>query len=255
MSCRRIAIAACLFVTLTGAAPSHPREHGFHYVQDCARGKNWVRVEKSGALKKMYKLVSEATGRQWLPVYSCIRDQDKQDEILRANKCAPRFGDIPCSGRIAANISEHTRGVAGDFFLRHTGASKEDLCRMLSQIRARANGGRGGITYYGTDLMKDPDTGERVRLSALHIDVGTDGGDPSNPAYGDWCNWGACEKVLGEGHCKRTKFRLKRAEIEEEIAKAKLGQSQGSIAGLNKALRMLTQDCKPGDTRCRDNFK
>jgi len=247
-------------ILLTAAAhadslPQHSRADGFHYMQDCARDQHWVRVEASKPLQAMYKVVSQGQGNQWLPVYSCIRDQDAQDKILAANHCAPRFGDVQCSGRIAANISEHTRGTAGDFFIRDFQGKPEVLCRILDQARTTANGGRGGITYYGTDTMKDPNTGEMAKMSALHMDIGTDGNTPSNPAHGDWCNWGLCEQVLGEGHCMRTKFRQKKADIEEALAAAKLQNSQASVANLTKALQALTADCKPGDLSCRDNFK
>jgi hypothetical protein len=231
-------------------APKHTREDGFRYISGCARGGNWARVENSKAIHAMYKAVSQSLGNYWLPVYSCMRSQAKQDDILRANHCAPRFGSVKCSGRIAANVSEHTRGTAGDFFV--PAGSPKTLCRILSQARAQANGGRGGITFYGTSKVIDPETGHMAMMSSLHLDIGTDGNIPGNPAQ---ANWGECERFLGEGHCKRTKFRRKKAELEEQLAKAKLLGSRETVGRLEKVLASLSADCKPGGLKCRDNYK
>ncbi|HEY8278077.1 MAG TPA: hypothetical protein VIH99_00545 [Bdellovibrionota bacterium] len=216
-------------------APQHPPQDGFQYVSDCSCSKKWKRVEDSKGLKGKLKSFSALVDNRWLPAYSCYRSQESQDEILKKNKCAPRFGTVQCSGRIAANLSEHTIGTAADFLVDNYTGQPEPLCHLLNQAR-KANGGRGGITVYGVD--------RETKAAALHID------DKE-----DWCNWGVCEGVLGEGYCRRTKFRQKQAALEIQQANAKLTGSQETLAQLTKALEALQADCPPGDLSCRDVYK
>ncbi len=224
-------------------APAHPASDGFSYAATCAcadgappgQAGRWSLVEASKPIQKMYKFVS-ANMNQILPVYSCFRSQADQDQILKANHCAPNYGNAQCSGRIAANISEHTIGTAGDFFIKGLDGDPSALCRLLDKARKVGNNGHGGITYYGTD--------KKTGLSGFHFDVKE-----------DWCNWGACEQVLGEGYCRRTKFREKEAKIEDALAAAKLQNSKTAVTRLQAALKQLEAQCPPDDAACRDSFK
>ncbi len=232
-----------------GVPPNKTLEDGYRYIGDCTYGLNYQRIEESAQAKNFLKGMSRATG-QMLPVYSCFRSQESQDVILCNNRCAPRFGNVECSGRIAANKSEHTEGVAADFRITvdipnnspHPvmNVEIEKLCRMLETNRSRFAQGRGGITLYGIG----PDS-----VAGLHYDT--------KP---DWCNWGACEKIgdrqiLGEGHCKRKKYEDKEARLEQGLAAAKTMRLEAEIARIQAELVRLRADCKPGDLSCRDSFK
>jgi hypothetical protein len=217
------AYAAC-----EDTSPKDTNKFGFKFVWDCTCEGNWQKIYADESIKKKLTIVSR-TVKQTLPVYSCFRSQESQDEILKKNKCAPKYGDVPCAGRIAAAVSEHTVGIAADFFISDFQGEVADLCRILDQTRAKA-GGRGGITVYGIENGR----------AALHMD-----------SKSDWCNWGMCEKVLGEGHCLRTKWRSKVAQVEKNLAEAKLAKSQSSIKKLEKLLKSLKSDCPPNDEDCR----
>ena len=236
-----------------GNAPKKEPRDGFQYVQDCWKGKNWERVEKSVEVKRLLGGFSRMVGQN-LPVYSCFRSQSSQDAILCRNKCAPRFGTANCVGRIAESNSEHTVGVAADFFVLENGnlspssfrdpkALKEALkreggrlCGLLAQNRKENNSGWGGITVYGVD----PQLGKAF----LHLD-----------AKKDWCNWGVCEDFLGEGHCKRTKFRTTEARLLQSLADAEKAKAQEEVARLRSLVQKLQADCPPGDLSCRDLYK
>ena len=226
-------------------APQKAEADGFKYIGACMRGGSWQRIEASAPMKRLLKGSAQMFGQN-LAVYSCFRSQESQDLILCNFRCAPRFGDVECSGRIAANKSEHTYGTAADFFVQtsvpagatHAVRNVEiaRLCKQVAQARTQFNGGRGGITIYGID--------ETNSKAGLHFDTKS-----------DWCNWGACEKVLGEGHCKRKKYDEKEARLMEALAAAKLLQRREEVARLERELARLRADCKPGDLTCRDVFK
>jgi|GEM_PF-6517828 len=232
----------------TPGVPDHLRE-GWQFSSGCKVNRAWAKIESNAAVKAFLGGAAKAFNQQ-LPVYSCFRSQESQDEILRRNQCAPRFGTVECSGRIAANLSEHTIGVAADFQARTSipqnsshpvrNVEIERYCSILNQLRKQHSGGRGGITLYG--IGNDS-------AAFMHFD-----------AKSDWCNWGACEKigdkqVLGEGHCKRKKFLEKEARIEASIAAAKELRAIADIRRLEAELVRLRADCKPGDLSCRDLFK
>lgn len=219
------------------AAPPKAAADGYRYIGDCAQGNNRAKVEKSPEMKKLLQGFGKKVGQQ-LPVYSCFRSQESQDKILRKNKCFP-YGTVKCSGRIAANISEHTVGTAADFFVLDAKKGMEaHYCRLLDQNRKQLNGGRGGLTLYGIDTKTKPSR------AGLHIDVKS-----------DWCNWGACAKFLGDGHCKRTLYREKVAALEKSLVEAKARQARADIARLQAELQRVKGDCKPGDLKCRDSYK
>lgn len=229
------------------AAPQKTPADGYKFIGGCTRGGSWQRVEASAQMKKMLKGVSGKVGQQ-LEVYSCVRSQESQDLILCNLRCAPRFGTEECSGRSAANKSEHTYGTAADFFVQTTvpagsrhvvkDAELYRLCRLVAQSRTQFAGGRGGITVYGID--------DKSGKAGLHYDV--------KP---DWCNWGACEQVkeLGEGHCKRKKYGDKEARLLAALNASKLLQRRQEVARLERELARLRADCRPGDLTCRDSFK
>jgi hypothetical protein len=237
----------------SGRAPQKTPADGYKYVQDCARGLNWQRVETSKEMQRLLRGFGAAVAQN-LPVYSCYRSQQSQDEILCRNHCAPRFGTTICEGRVAANLSEHTVGIAADVMVQ-TGLppvndkltdqqkslyrdTSYKMCGLLDANRKQNNGGWGGITVYGVE----PKNG----LAYLHMDVKK-----------DWCNWGNCQDIpaLGEGNCKRTKFHATEAKLMQELADAQKARDQASVANLTAVLKKLRADCKPGDASCRDLFK
>ncbi len=203
-------------------------------IENCLCNGKWRRVEASKELKGVFQQLQQRIGRS-VPVYSCLRGQEAQDEILKRNNCAPRYGDVECSGRIAANVSEHTVGTASDLFIPNYTGEPAQLCHVLDEARRKGNGGRGGVSVYGVDPSG---------TAAVHFD-----------AKPDWCNWGICEDVLGEGHCKRGKFRKKKAALEDAIAAAKLKESQELLGRLQTQLQELQADCPPDDLKCRDNYQ
>jgi hypothetical protein len=238
-----------LFLPLRAPAADVPlplrKPEGYSYVEACAMPQNARFVEKSKRAKKFLQGFSRKAG-QPLQVYSCFRSQEAQEEILRRNKCAPRYGEVPCAGRIAAEISEHSIGAAADFRVQAKVSSRapvpeqqaeiKRICRLMNQVRRDFADGKGGITVYGL---------ESRGMAYLHY-------DPKN----DWCNWGKyCEQELGEGHCRRTKFRAKQAELHAQLNAAKIAQARDVVNRLEAALARLKADCKPGDAKCRDSFK
>jgi hypothetical protein len=230
-----------------GQAPQKTASDGFRYVQDCARGTNWQRVERDADMQRLLKGFAQGVGQN-LPVYSCYRSQQSQDEILCRNHCAPCFGASVCEGRVAANLSEHTVGIAADVIVQtqqgpqSTPAQLRDeafrMCSLLDQNRKKNNAGWGGITVYGVE-SKDG-------KAFLHID-----------AKKDWCNWGSCQDVpaLGEGNCKRTKYRIKEARVMQQLADAQRNQARADVQRIQDQLQKLQADCAPGDAACRDLFK
>lgn len=236
-----------------GQAPQKTPADGYQYIADCARGQNWARVENSREMQSLIRGFAGSIGQN-LPVYSCYRPQQAQDEILCRNHCAPRFGTQQCEGRVAANLSEHTIGIAADIIVR-TGippvqgkptpqqnavyrGTTQKMCLLLDQNRKQNNSGWGGITVYGIE----PKNGQAF----LHMDVKK-----------DWCNWGACQDMpqLGEGNCKRTKYRATDAKLMQELADAQKAKDLATVQRLQGLLNQLHADCKPGDTSCRDLFK
>jgi hypothetical protein len=230
-----------------GRAPQKTAADGYRYIADCARGQNWGRVEKSPEMQRLLRGLARAAGQN-LPVYSCFRNQQNQDEILCHNHCAPRFGSQVCEGRVAANLSEHTVGIAADIIVqtsqgprstrRQLRAESFRMCGLLDRNRRQNNAGWGGITVYGVE----PKDGKAY----LHMDVKK-----------DWCNWGDCQDVpsLGEGNCKRTKYRATEAKLLQQLADAQKARAQADVRRLEGLLAKLRADCKPGDLACRDLFK
>ena len=230
-----------------GQAPQKTPQDGFHYTSDCARGQNWARVERSPEMQRLLRGLGKMVGQD-LPVYSCFRSQQSQDAILCHNHCAPRFGNVECSGRIAANVSEHTIGVAADIILKTAQGPQSPkqqlraeifrLCGVLDANRKQNNSGWGGITVYGID----PGTGN----SYMHMDIKR-----------DWCNWGECENSpqLGEGHCKRTKYQNTEAKLMQQQADAQKAKDLVAVQRLDELLKKLHADCPPGDLSCRDLYK
>jgi len=223
---------------LAAEAPDNSA-NGFTYVDSCTMGKNWHRVQESERVKGFLKGFSRNTSQN-LQVYSCYRSQESQNAILRRNNCRP-FGPVECSGRIAANQSEHTLGAAADFKLNsgHSSIRNEakilGYCKLLDKTRKQFAGGRGGITIYGIG----PDG-----VAFFHYD-GKD----------DWRTWGGCEEAMGEGHCKRSKYGAKEARLEGDLNAAKLAKAKEQVAKLESELAKMRADCPPGDLTCRDSFK
>lgn len=230
----------------TAGVPDHLKDN-WQFIGSCKQNSNWSKVEGSAQAKSFLNAAARVF-QQKLPVYSCFRSQISQDQIRREKNCKP-FGPNECSG-VAAELSEHTIGAAADYQILTgvpAGASNgvkdaeiRKTCLQLDQIRRQFAGGRGGITVYGIG----PDS-----VAFLHYD-----------AKADWCNWGGCEKiganaVLGEGHCKRKKFRLKEARLEEGLAAARELRSQAEIKRLEAELKRMRADCPPGDKKCQDSYK
>jgi hypothetical protein len=230
-----------------GQAPQKTAADGFHYVQDCALGRNWEKVETNPDMQKLLHAFGKTVG-QILPVYSCFRNQQSQDEILCRNHCGPRFGKQVCEGRVAANLSEHTVGIAADVIVQTRQGPQSSkvqlrdeafrMCNLLDQNRKQNNNGWGGITVYGVE----PKDGKAY----MHMDVKQ-----------DWCNWGSCQDMpnLGEGNCKRTKYRTTEAAVMQKLADAQKVRAAGDVAGLTQRLAQLRAPCQPGDTQCRDLFQ
>lgn len=199
----------------------------------CQCDGRWEKVEASQAVQRVLKEVSKAVG-YLVPVHSCLRKQVDQDTILRRYRCAPRFGTVDCNGRIA-NKSEHTQGTAADFMVLNVKGDPGKLCRLLDQARLKGNQGMGGVSVYGVDPNG---------VAALHFD-----------AKEDWCNWSICQKVLGEGHCKRGRFDKLKTALEAKLADAKKASQDAVLRSLQARLAALLARCPRGDNVCRDLYK